>query len=108
MGVLDSLDEKEGSHVSPPLPRSGKVLVGTVEHFFEKLKVAAVKLDKALQVGNIIEIGGEDEAIRQRVTGMQIDREDVSQASEGESVGIKVIHPVQKGSNVYRIDTETQ
>jgi hypothetical protein len=81
----------------------GRVLVGTVDGFFKKINVAAVKLTGGLKVGDLIEIGSEDEAIRQRVLSMQIDREDISEASEGDDVGIKLNHDVPVGSEVYRI-----
>lgn len=84
--------------------QQGKVRIGSVEAFFDKLGVAAVALEGELKVGDIIEIGTEDDAIRQRVKSMQIDRRDVLVASPGDSVGIKVKCPVQKGSEVCRIE----
>ncbi len=83
---------------------TGKVLVGRVEQFFDKINVAAIILDSALKVGDIIEIGNEEEAIRQRISSMQIEKEDVSQAQEGESVGIKLKYKVPVGSDVYKIE----
>ncbi len=81
----------------------GKVPIGIIEHYFEKIGVAAIKLEGTLKVGDIIEVGTEEEAVRQRISSMQINREDVSEASEGESIGVKLKHPVDEGSSVYRI-----
>ena len=105
MGVLDSIEEKEHGAVAVlPEQRPNKVFLGTVDHFFEKLRVAAIKLEGSLHVGDIIEIGSDEEAIRQRVASMQIDKNEVDSADEGDDVGVKVIHPVQAGSSVYKIN----
>ncbi len=81
----------------------GKVRVGSVELFFERIGVAAIALEASLKVGDVIEIGTEDDAIRQRVTSMQIDRKEVLEAGPGDSVGIRVKCPVPKGSEVCKV-----
>ena len=83
--------------------KNGRVLVGSVEKFFDRISVAAIKLAGDLKVGDIIEIGGDEEAIRQRISSMQIDRIDVEEAHEGDSIGIKVSHQVRGGEEVYKI-----
>lgn len=83
--------------------QSGRVLVGTVEEFFDRINVAAIKLTQGLKVGDLIEIGNDEEAIRQRVSSMQIDRNDVDEAEEGDSIGIKLNHKVPLNSSVYKI-----
>ncbi|MDE1850449.1 MAG: translation elongation factor-like protein [Candidatus Micrarchaeota archaeon] len=80
-----------------------KAHIGTVEHFFDKINVAAIKLIGPLKVGDIIEIGDEESAVREKIRSMQIDREDVERAGEGDSIGIKLGHKVAAGSRVYRI-----
>jgi len=80
-----------------------KAHIGTVEHFFDKINVVAIKLIGPLKVGDIIEIGDEENAVRQKILSMQIDREDVQSADEGDSIGIKLDHRVAQGSHVYRI-----
>ncbi len=83
--------------------QQSKELIGTVEQFFDKISVAAIILQGSLKVGDIIEIGTDEEAVRQRVASMQIDRKDVEEASSGDSVGIKSKYPVYIGSPVYKI-----
>jgi len=103
MDVLDAAEAKR-SGASPDHSESGaKTRIGSVELFFSKIGVAAIKLEAALKVGDIIEIGDDEEAIRQKVSSMQIDRKEVNEASGGDSVGIKVNHPVRKGSAVYKV-----
>jgi putative protease len=102
MEVANLKDERERG---APAPRgsAGRVPIGKVEHFFDKIGVAAVRLKGSLKVGDTIEIEGAEGAIRQKVSSMQINRRDVSEASEGDDVGIMVNHPVHRGSLVYRI-----
>ncbi|MDE1851148.1 MAG: translation elongation factor-like protein [Candidatus Micrarchaeota archaeon] len=78
-------------------------MIGTVEEFFDRINVAAVKLTQSLKVGDVIEVGNEEEAVRQKVSSMQIDRNDVEEAGGGDSVGIKLNHKVPLGSEVYKI-----
>lgn len=82
---------------------NNKELVGEVEEFFSKIKVVAIKLNAPLRVGDVIEIGDDEEAVRQRISSMQINREDVDEASGGESVGIKIKYSLPPGRNVYKM-----
>lgn len=82
---------------------SARVLIGSVDHFYDKLGVAAIKLTGSLKVGDMIEVEDEDFAIRQRVDSMQIDRQDVAEAQDGDDVGIRLRARVSAGSAVYRL-----
>ena len=95
--------EERRQRATVQAPCSNRIQIGRVEQFFSRLNVAAIKLTGSLKVGDIIEIGTEEEAIRQRVSSMQIDKEDVSEAGEGEDIGIKLKYKVPEGSDVYRI-----
>ncbi|MDE1762390.1 MAG: translation elongation factor-like protein [Candidatus Micrarchaeota archaeon] len=102
MDVMDAYEERErvATQRSDPHTRS---LVGTVEHYFDKIDVAAIKLSATLKVGDIIEIGDEEDAVRQKISSMQINREDVQEAFEGDEIGIKLKHRVEAGSSVYKM-----
>ena len=99
---LEAWEAKEKGQREPERNQN-RVLIGRVEQFFDRLSVVAISLSSDLRVGDIIEIGDEEEAVRQRVSSMQIDRKDVTEAYEGASVGIKINHPVRVNSDVYRI-----
>jgi hypothetical protein len=77
--------------------------IGTVERFFSKINVAAIRLTGSLKVGDVIEVRGGGETMRFTVSSMQIERADVAEAGEGDSVGIKVERPVTAGSRVYLV-----
>jgi putative protease len=80
-----------------------RVLVGMVEHFYDRIDVAAIRLTGGIEVGDTIEIKNADETMRLRVSSMQINKADVESASEGDDVGIKVGGRVSAGSRVYLI-----
>ncbi len=75
--------------------------IGTVMQFYSKIGVAAIRLEGRISLGEIIEIGTEEEAVRQRIESMQINREDVERAEGGDEIGIKLRYRVEPGSAVY-------
>ena len=77
--------------------------MGKVERFFSKLNVAAINLTRSIKMGDMLEITNEEETLMLRVSSMQINKEDVEEASEGDSVGIRVNKPVSPGSRVYLV-----
>lgn len=85
-------------------PQSGGVLIGTVEYFFSKISVAAIRLTGDLKIGDVIEARDGDESVRLTVSSMQIEKEDVAEAGEGDSVGIKTDVPLSVGSRIYKIE----
>lgn len=105
MDVLDSMDKRDRGEVSTNASGEmrGKVLIGKVDHFFDHINVVAIQLTGDLSVGDIIEIGSEEEAVRQKVESMQINRKEIKEAHAGDDVGIKIAHRVQRGSSVYKI-----
>ncbi len=99
--AMSNLDERE--RASSSAESSNRVSIGKVDHFFDKVGVAAIVLTGSLKVGDTIEIVSGTDTVRQRVDSMQIDRRDVSEASSGDSVGIKTDRKVARGSVVYRM-----
>lgn len=81
-----------------------KVLVGMVEHFYDKLNVAAIRLTGGVKIGDTLEIENDAEIVKLKVSSMQIDRKDVEEASDGDDVGIKTDIRVVVDSRVYVVD----
>ena len=100
IAALEASEEKEerlrSSAAAANAAGTGKTRerVGTVTQFYSKIGVAAIRLDGPLSQGEIIEIGTEEEAVRQKVASMQINREDVTSAGEGDEIGIKLRYRV--------------
>ncbi|EQD34160.1 peptidase U32 [mine drainage metagenome] len=102
MGEQEAYESRLSRSISNEGPTQ-RERIGIVEQFFDKIQVTAIKLNGALNVGDIIEIGTEEDAVRQKVESMQIDRKEVTEAHAGDSVGIKSKHRMDVGSPVYKV-----
>jgi len=76
--------------------------VGEVTHFFDKIGVAIIKLEKMLKKGDTIKIKGNTTDLEQTVDSMQVDHADIEEASPGDEIGIKVSDKVREGDEVYK------
>ncbi len=77
--------------------------VGRVDHFFGKISVGIIKLSGALKVGDTIHIKGKQTDFSQEVESMRIEFDNVTEAKEGDKVGIKVSQPVHTNNKVYKV-----
>ena len=100
---VDALYEEEGhgEGMTGDSRVQRKVFVGTIEHFYDKLNVAAIRLTGDVKIGDTIEIDEGEEVVKLKVSSMQINRENVEAASEGDDVGIETDIRVSRGSKVY-------
>ena len=81
-----------------------KQLVGKVVHFYNHLSVAVVDVtDHELKVGDTISIEGLHTKLKQKVTSMQVEHEQVQRAAVGQSVGMKVNGRVHEKDAVYKV-----
>jgi putative protease len=81
--------------------------IGVVEHFFNKVSVAAIKITNGeLKVGDTIHIVGASTDFTQKINSMEIDRVPVESVKPGDDVGIKVIDRVREHDVVYKIVEE--
>lgn len=79
--------------------------LGKVAHYYDKIGVAVVDLNKKLAVGDRIKfVKGGVNLFEQEVISMEFDHKKVDSAKKGESVGMKVDQPVKKGVEVYKIE----
>lgn len=77
-------------------------LIGKITHYFSKIRVAVLQLEKPLKVGETIRIVGGSTDFTQKVDSMEVDHKKVEEAKAGEAVGLKVIQKVREGYKVYR------
>ncbi|HHH79622.1 MAG: hypothetical protein J7L32_02975 [Thermoplasmata archaeon] len=81
--------------------------IGVVEHFFNKVSVAAIKMtDGELKVGDTIHIVGATTDFTQKVDRIEIDRQPIEVAKPGDEIGIKVNERVREKDTVYKIVEE--
>jgi len=77
--------------------------IGVVDHFFGKISVGIVMLSGALKVGDTIHIKGKHVDFSQEVESMQLEFNNVTEAKEGDKVGIKVAQPLHVNDKVYKV-----
>ena len=79
-----------------------QITIGTVTHYYDKIKVAVLKLKIPLTVGTTLLFAGENSSFKQKITSMQIDRAPVESAAKRQEVGIKVKKAVAVGAVAYQ------
>lgn len=76
--------------------------LGKVTHFFDKISVAVVALDKGLKIGDKIKLGKGDSFFEQEVKSMQIEHENIKAAKKGQEIGMKVKKRVRVGDLLFK------
>jgi translation elongation factor EF-1alpha len=78
--------------------------IGFVSSYFSKISVAAVEItDGTVSVGDTLHFLGHTTDFESPVSSMQIEHESVTEAKQGDSVGVKVPEKVRKGDKVYKL-----
>jgi len=78
--------------------------LGKVTHYFDKIKVVAIKLSDVVSVGDTIRIaGGENTDFKQKIVSMQFKGEKLKKAKKGQEVGIKVKERAREGYKVFKV-----
>lgn len=80
--------------------------IGWVTHYYNKIGVAVLDLQDALEVGDQIHISGHTTDFIQTVSSMEVDHEKVQAVEAGADVALKVIERVREGDAVYRVKGE--
>lgn len=88
---------------APKVKKLKGKLLGKVDHYFDKINVAAMKLGDSLKVGDTVRIEGGAVAFTQQVASMQIEHESVNTAKKGDEVGFKVKQKVREGYRVFKV-----
>ena len=77
--------------------------VGKVSDFFARPVVAGIDMTGSLKTCDKIHIKGHTTDLEMVVASMQINNQSVDEASNGESVGVKVPDRVRAGDTVYKV-----
>lgn len=81
-----------------------EVELGKVTHYFSKIGVGAIEITQgSLAVGEVIRVKGHTSNFTQKIDSMQIDGESVSEATVGQSVGIKMVDHAREHDVVYKV-----
>lgn len=78
--------------------------IGRVTHYFDKAKVAVIKLEKGkgLKVGDSVRIEGGELDYTQEITSLQVEHEAKKSVTAGDDFGTKVKKRVHEGYRVYK------
>lgn len=77
--------------------------IGKVSHYFDKIKVAAIKLKAPLKKGSTIRIEGGTTVVKVKIASMQKNHKPVATAKARDEIGIKVSKQVREGYRVFRV-----
>jgi hypothetical protein len=78
--------------------------IGTVTHYFDKIKVVVLKLSSEIKVGDKIRIkGGKETDFNQKIVSMEIDGKKIKKAKKGQQIGLKVKEKVRVGYLAYLV-----
>ncbi len=77
--------------------------IGQVVHFFDKILVAVLRVNKKLRQGDRLHFLGNHTDLELTVTSMQVDHQPVEEAPAGSEVAVKLEEPVRRGDAVYRL-----
>ena len=80
-----------------------RMWVGTVTHYFSKIRVAGIMVSDQLAVGDRILFIGHTTALEQIVNSMELDHQPIEVAGAGQEIGLRVIDRVRRGDEVYRL-----
>lgn len=78
-----------------------KDLVGKVIHFYDKISVAVIKLDKALRIGDKVKFVHGENSFEQTIESMQLEHVQVQEAKKGHEVAVKVNKEAKSGTLIY-------
>lgn len=78
--------------------------IGRVSHYYNKIGVAAIELDKGgLKAGDTIRIKGHTTDFTQVIESMQIEHDSVTEANRGDAIGVRVSEHVREHDAVFKV-----
>jgi len=85
-----------------PVKKVKQKLIGKIDHYFDNIKVAAMKLKDTLKVGDTVHVEGGTISFDQKIESLQIEHEQVKKAKKGQEIGFKVEQKVREGYRVFK------
>jgi len=79
-----------------------KDLIGKVIHYYDKIGVAVIKLEKNLKAGDKVKFVKGENAFEQTVESLQLEHEQVKEGKKGEEIALKVDKETGSGTLVYK------
>ena len=79
-----------------------KDLIGRVIHYYDKIGVAVIKLQKGLKVKDKVKFEKGDMSFEQVIESMQLEHEHVTSGKKGQEIAVKVDKITKDGVLVYK------
>ena len=81
-----------------------EVELGKVTHYFSKIGVAAIQITQdTLHVGDTIHVKGHTSDFTQKIDSMQIDNKAVTEATVGQSIGLRMKDHAREHDQVFKV-----
>lgn len=84
------------------------ILIGEVNHFYNRIGVAVIDLVETVQVGDQVHFFGRSTDFRQEVRSIQIEHQAITEAGKGQEIAMKVERRVRNHDKVYKLETEVE
>lgn len=103
MGIFGWLKGKGEQKPAAEKAQEEMVEIGEITHFFPHVNAGVIELKGDLKVGDKIAIRGHTTNFEQVVESMQINNVDITEATKGKVIGVKVKERVRSGDTVYKV-----
>ncbi len=80
------------------------IRIGEVVHFFDRICVAELRLTETIHVGDMLHVLGHHTDFQQKVESLQIEHKEVSEATSGQDVALKVTQTVHPGDAIFKVN----
>ncbi|MBU1036513.1 hypothetical protein KKF32_00575 [Patescibacteria group bacterium] len=79
-------------------------LIGKVTHYFDKIGVAVIKVEKGtVAIGDKLHFLHGERDFQQTVDSLEVEKESVEKIKKGKEGGMKVDEEVKKGDEIYKV-----
>ncbi len=76
-------------------------LIGKIVHWYDKINVAVIELEKTLKVGDKVIIKHGDQEFEETIASMELEHEAVKSGKKGQGVAVKLSQKAGENSKVY-------
>lgn len=78
--------------------------MGTITHYFRKIKVAVIKTKDTLKIGDEIRVKGGKVDFTQKVESIEIDGKKLKKVPKGKTIGLKLKKKAREGYKIYKLN----
>lgn len=79
-------------------------LIGKITHWYDKISVAVVKLDKALEVGDKIKVKHGNQEFEETITSMELNHQPVQSGKKGQEIAMKLSQKAGENSEILSVE----